>query len=139
MCLGSYINRIPAEFLPTVPADTVFDRSSSEKPLHSCVRLHEIWTNVLVGSLLTGHMLQSVTTAAYSHFTDTQPTHKQDKTKNTLTPLTRTQEVDLNCSLVYTALENCPKKVVFKYAFARFTGNVFGRYSVTIGNHWQPY
>ena len=83
-------------------------------------------------------MLQSVTTAAYSHFTDTQPTHKQDKTNNTLTLtlLTRTQEVDLNCSLVYTALENCPKKVVFKYAFARFTGNVFGRYSVTIGNHW---
>ena len=75
MCLGSYINRIPAESLPTVPADTVFDRSSSEKPLHSCVRLHEIWTNILVGSLLTGHMLQSVTTAAYSHFTHTQPTH----------------------------------------------------------------
>ena len=66
------------------------------------------WTTVLVRSLLRGHMLQSVTTAVYSHFTHTQPTHKQDKTNNTstLTPQTRTQEVD--CSLVYRTLENCP-------------------------------
>ena len=39
-------------------------------------------------------MLQSVTTAVYSHFTHTQPTHKQDQTNITLTPLTRAQEAD---------------------------------------------
>ena len=39
-------------------------------------------------------MLQSVTTAAYPHFTHTQSTHKQDKTNITLTPPTRAQEAD---------------------------------------------
>ena len=60
----------------------------------SCTLVHldEHWTTVLVRSLLRGHMLQSVTTAVYSHFTHTQPTHKQDQTNITLTPLTRAQE-----------------------------------------------
>ena len=46
-----------------------------------CHLVNEILTNVLalktlVGSLLTGHhILQSVTTAVYSHLTHTQPTH----------------------------------------------------------------
>ena len=35
------------------------------------MHLDENWETVLVRSLLRGHMLQSLTTAAYSHFTHT--------------------------------------------------------------------
>ena len=92
MCLGSYINRIAGDFVPAVPADNVL--TSSDKLLRSCASWRKLENRSCGQPADRAHMLQSFTTAVYSHFTHTQPTHKQDKTNITLTPLTRAQEAD---------------------------------------------
>ena len=40
MCLGSYINRIAGDFVPTVPADNVL--TSSDKLLRSCASYRKL-------------------------------------------------------------------------------------------------